>query len=154
MNETGMSELTVRQALPADVPALAEFLTPFVAVGRLLPRTHDELEILTKHGFIAEIGGRIAGFAALEIYSPKLGELRSLAVSPIYQGRGVGRAVVQAVIDRAREQNVFEVLAITSTEDFFRKCGFDFTLPGERKALFYQTRPSYLEKPGEVLAED
>ncbi|MBA4029429.1 MAG: N-acetylglutamate synthase [Planctomyces sp.] len=148
-----MSEMTVRQALAQDVPALAEFLTPFVAVGRLLPRTHDELEVLTKHGFVAEIAGRIVGFAALEIYSPKLGELRSLAVSPLYQGRGVGKAVVEAVVERAREQHVFEVLAITSTEEFFQKCGFDFTLPGERKALFYQTRPSYLEKPGEVLSD-
>jgi amino-acid N-acetyltransferase len=31
-------------------------------------------------------------------------------------------------------------MAITSTDEFFRACGFDFTLPGEKKALFIQTR--------------
>jgi hypothetical protein len=31
-------------------------------------------------------------------------------------------------------------MAITSADDFFHRCGFDFTLPGEKKALFLQTR--------------
>jgi hypothetical protein len=35
---------------------------------------------------------------------------------------------------------VLEVMAITSSDGFFISCGFDFTLPGEKKALFYQTR--------------
>jgi len=29
---------------------------------------------------------------------------------------------------------------VTSSEEFFQTCGFDFTLPGEKKALFLQTR--------------
>jgi hypothetical protein len=33
-------------------------------------------------------------------------------------------------------------MAITSKEDFFRQCGFDFTLPGEKKALFIHTTKS------------
>ena len=40
----------------------------------------------------------------------------------------------------AREQNILEVMAITSTEEFFQRCGFDFSLPDEKKALFIQTR--------------
>ena len=31
----------------------------------------------------------------------------------------------------------------TSAESFFLACGFDFTLPGEKKALFMQTREEY-----------
>ena len=30
-------------------------------------------------------------------------------------------------------------MAIASSEEFFRNSGFDFTLPGEKKALFIQT---------------
>ena len=82
-------------------------------------------------------------FAALEIYSKKLAEIRSLAVLPEFQGRGVGKQLVQACVDRARERNILEVMAVTSSEDFFRACGFDFTLPGEKKALFYQTREAH-----------
>ena len=93
-------------------------------------------------GPIERLGGQphLVGFAALEIYSKKLGEIRSLAVLPELQGQGIGGRLVSACVERARERNVLEVMAITSSEGFFRACGFDFTLPGERKALFIQTR--------------
>ena len=56
------------------------------------------------------------------------------------QGQGVGTRLVKACVDFATERAVFEVMVVTSTEDFFKNCGFDFTLPGEKKALFMQTR--------------
>jgi N-acetylglutamate synthase-like GNAT family acetyltransferase len=133
----------VRHAKIDDVNNLDAFIEPFVAQGRLLPRTRDELEDLTENGFLAEVDGRIVGFAALEIYSTKLAELRSLAVSSEFQGRGVGKALVQACVELARTKRVFEVMAITSSDEFFQRCGFDFTLPGEKKAVFLQTRESY-----------
>jgi amino-acid N-acetyltransferase len=136
-------QFTIRPATEGDTEALSEFIEPFVASRRLLPRTRDEIEDLTKNGFLAFAGERIVGFAALEVYSPKLAELRSLAVSPIYQGHGIGKALVDACVARASELHIFEVMAITSSEEFFQKCGFDFSLPGERKALFLQTRESY-----------
>lgn len=143
MTAEDSTTFSIRPAQHADVDALGLFIRPFVEQGRLLPRTHDELKELTENGFLAIIDSRIVGFAALEIYSPKLAELRSLAVSSMYQGQGIGKALVQACLDRAKDQHVFEVMTITSSEEFFQKCGFDFTLPGERKALFHQTRDSY-----------
>jgi N-acetylglutamate synthase-like GNAT family acetyltransferase len=141
--DTDSPSFTVRHATLADVDRLNEFIQPFVAQGRLLPRTQDELEDLTENGFLAESGGQIVGFAALEIYSTKLGELRSLAVSSQHQGRGIGKALVQACVELARQKRVFEVMAITSADEFFQRCGFDFTLPGEKKAVFLQTRDVY-----------
>lgn len=132
--------IIVRAAETADVEPLAEFIEPFVLQGRLLGRTMEELEQLLPHAFVALHAGQIVGCAALEIYSKKLAEVRSLAVNPEYRGRGIGKKLVQACVDRAKERNIFEVMAITSTEEFFKACGFDFTLPGEKKALFLQTR--------------
>jgi amino-acid N-acetyltransferase len=83
------------------------------------------------------------GFAALEIYSAKLAEIRSLAVHDNFQGRGIGKSLVQKCVDLAVKRNILEVMAITSSEGFFQACGFDFTLPGEKKALFMQTRDEY-----------
>ena len=137
---TSEPSLHVRQATLEDVSALETFIEPFVREGKLLPRTRQELDELVTHGFIAVRDGQIVGFAALEIYSKKLGEIRSLAVLPELQGQGIGGRLVAACVERARERNVLEVMAITSSEGFFRTCGFDFTLPGERKALFIQTR--------------
>jgi|FLYN01.1.fsa_nt_gi N-acetylglutamate synthase-like GNAT family acetyltransferase len=130
----------VRRATEADIPAIEAFIEPFVDEGKLLPRTYDELTELLPNFFIAELGGQIVGCAALEVYSRKLAEIRSLAVAPEMQGKGIGKLLVEACIQLAREKNVLEVMAITSSEGFFKSCGFDFTLPGEKKALFYQTR--------------
>ena len=122
-----------------DLAGLAEFIQPFVSEGRLLPRTTEELAELVYNGFVAKVGGRLIGFAALEIYSRKLAEIRSLAVIPEFQGKGVGRLLVEECVERARKRDILEVMAITSSEVFFRSCGFDFTLPGEKKALFIST---------------
>lgn len=134
----------IRESTTADVAQLEIFIAPFVEAGRLLPRTTEEMHDLIKHGFLAEyeLNGQlvIVGFAALEVYSSKLGEIRSLAVDDRYQGKGVGKQLVAACINRAQALNVLEVMAITSMEDFFKTCGFDFTLPGEKKVLFYTFR--------------
>jgi amino-acid N-acetyltransferase len=130
-------------ATAKDISRLAEFIKPFVADGKLLDRTSAEFEDLLPHFFVAEHEGQIIGCAALEIYSRKLAEIRSLAVSYDAQGLGVGKRLVQACVERARKHNIYEVMAITSTDGFFLNCGFDFTLPGEKKALFYQTRDEF-----------
>ena len=134
----------VRPATAADVPAVHAFIRPFVAAGRLLERTMEELESLAPHGFVAvdRAAGRerVVGFAALEVYSPKLAEVRSLAVADECRGRGVGQELVRRCVELARERRVLEVMAVTSNDAFFARCGFDFTLPGEKKAVFLQTR--------------
>ena len=133
-------EIVVRAAHIRDVKSLVTLIEPFVAQKILLPRTIDELALLLPNYFVAEAAGKIVGCAALEIYSSKLAELRSLVVHPDYQHHGVGHKLVSACVERAREEEVLEVMAITSAEAFFVSCGFDFTLPGQKKALFFQTR--------------
>ena len=141
--ESAQPEFEIREASRDDIPQLEELVDHFVTANRLLPRTFDELCDLIPFGFVAEIQGSIVGFAALEIYSAKLAEIRSLAVHENYQGKGIGRGLVQRCVDLAVRRNVLEVMAITSADGFFQACGFDFTLPGEKKALFMQTRDEY-----------
>lgn len=138
-----MSKVIIRPAVEADIPQLAQFIRPFVDDGQLLPRTMDELSELIPSFFIADMDGRIVGCAALEIYSPKLAEIRSLAVDTHARGHGIGKLLVEACLERAREQNVFEVMAITATDGFFKACGFDYTLPGMKRALFMQMRDKH-----------
>lgn len=130
----------IRPATTEDLHPIEAFIEPFVAEGRILPRTRDELRDLIRHAFLAEMDDRIVGFAALEIYSSKMGEIRSLAVEAEQRGKGIGRALVDACLRRAEQREVFEVMVVTSEDGFFQRCGFDYTLPGERRALFYQTR--------------
>ncbi|MCP4787849.1 MAG: GNAT family N-acetyltransferase [Fuerstiella sp.] len=134
------ADVHVRPATRDDLPALIQLITGFVEANRLLPRTQSELDDLIPFGFVACFDNRLVGFAALEIYSPKLAEVRSLAVVPEMQGHGLGKRLVQQCVELAQSRNVLEVMAITSAEEFFQSCGFDFTLPGEKKALFVRTR--------------
>jgi N-acetylglutamate synthase-like GNAT family acetyltransferase len=138
--ETTVTGILIRTAIADDIEPLTLFLAPFVEAGKLLPRTFDELRELLPTLYVAEQEGKIVGCAALEIYSWKLAEVRSLAVSPAMQGHGVGKRLVEACIDRARAANILEVMAITSSDGFFMSCGFDYTLPGEKRALFMQLR--------------
>jgi N-acetylglutamate synthase-like GNAT family acetyltransferase len=131
---------TIRNATQDDLVEIEALLDPYVQQRKLLPRTTSELGELIKHGFVAEALGKIVGFAALNIYSKKLAEVQCLAVVADFQRQGIGKRLVEACVQRAREQEVLEVLAITSTEHFMMACGFNFALPGERKALFFQTR--------------
>lgn len=135
-----LTDVIIRQAAEADVPALAEFIKPFVQDGKLLDRTLDEIYELLPNFFVAERDGHIIGCATLEVYSRKLAELRSLAVAPEAQGMGLGKRLVAACVERAHELEILEVMAITSSDSFFQSCGFDYTMTGEKRALFIQTR--------------
>jgi amino-acid N-acetyltransferase len=140
-------EATIRAARPEDTSKIVSLIAPFVSAGKLLPRTVDEVRDLVPTGFVAEQGAAIVGFAALEIYSKKLAEIRSLAVSEDQQRHGLGSRLVKACVELASRRNILEVMVVTSSEAFFRDCGFDFTLPGEKKALFIQ--PTFSGQPGD-----
>lgn len=134
-----IEHIHIRSTKPEDINKLAEFIVPFVEQEKILPRTSEELDVLVETGFVAvEETDEIVGFASLEIYSRKLAEIRSLVVAEHRQGIGVGKKLVTACVERARQRNILEVMVVTSSDVFFQSCGFDFTLPGEKKALFLQ----------------
>jgi amino-acid N-acetyltransferase len=132
------SKVAVDASCGDDATELLEFLQPFVDRRQLLQRTLDELRHLTRHGFVARAGGRIIGFAAVEMYSRKLAEIQCLAVAPEWQGHGIGTRIVQRCVARARELGVLELMAITASDEFLKKCGFHYSLPDQKRALFIQ----------------
>lgn len=125
------------------VPGTAEFLQrvetflqPFVEQEFLLPRTPEELSKLLTLSFVALRDNQVVGFAAVEIYSRKLAEIQCLAVLPSLQRQGIGRQLVQGCVDVAREQGVKELMAISATDAMFVACGFHYSLPNQKRALF------------------
>lgn len=125
------AHVQIRTARPGDMPAI-----------RRLIRLHADKLMQTdlpgrQSFFVAETpDGRMVGCAALQVYSKRLAEVRSLAVDPEYGLQGVGKRLVEACQARARERGVRQVLAVTSAVGFFEKSGFS-TFKQERVALFY-----------------
>ena len=133
----------IKPATQDDLAAISQFLQPFMDAQQLLQRTSIELQLLLRHSFKAESieHGWIVGFCALEIYSKKLAEIQCLAVKDTDQRKGIGRQLVQACVNRAKEEKVLELLAISNSEPMFKACGFDYSLPNQKRAFFYQTEP-------------
>lgn len=123
-----MSEpaFTIRPATVRDVPAIADLISLFASQGKMLFRSHAELYETIRDFFVAidAATGRIAGICGLEIVWADLAEVRSLAVDPAYHGKGLGRRLVQAVIDEARRLEIQRVFSLTYERVFFEKLGF------------------------------
>ena len=111
-----------------------------------------EVLLLMSNGFVAETEEeprKLIGFSAVEIYSRKLGEIQCLAVAEGYQGNGIGSALVKACVELARTKGILEVMAISASEGFLRQLGFDYSLPEQKRALFYQ-----LHSRDEIFKDD
>jgi len=101
------------------------------------------LEMLSSSGvavFVSTAGERIVASCML-IYAPNLlragrqhGFLENVVTHPEFQGRGHGRAVVNAALAEAWRRNCYHVLMQSGRKDprvhrFYERCGFE---PGLR----------------------
>jgi len=76
---------------------------------------------------VADDDGAIAGAIGLEKYG-SVALLRSAVVSPHHRGSGIGRRLVEQLLERAEEAGVDELFLLTTTaEKYFPKFGFTRT---------------------------
>ena len=121
------SEATLRPATLADVTAMEMLMAPFVATGDLLPRSNYDLCRHIKEYVVALApppDGGIVGTGSLKVYSTELAEIAGLAVRDDQQGRGVGKALVAALVLDARALGLNEVFGLTRKPLFFMRLGF------------------------------
>ena len=116
--------MRTRRAQPADAPAIRALIDRYVPGGTLLPRSEDFIIMHAPHFIVAEDEERVVGCVHLDEYAPSLAELRSLAVVPDAQGRGIGRALVTGTEQLARARGYTTLFAVSNDEEFFRRHGF------------------------------
>jgi amino-acid N-acetyltransferase len=118
-----------RKATEADFASIRDIVAQFpdTLMQEHLPRA-DEF-------YLAEDDGKIIGCCALEVYSQRLAEVRSLAVLPDYRGQGVATTLVEKCLTEADALGVYEVLTITGATSLFEKQGFG-SFNKEKFALF------------------
>ena len=124
----------LRKARPEDIEPVRELIMS--NLEKLLPRTSDELRELIDYLWVVEDDGKIVGCCCLEIYSPKIAELRSLAVAEAYRHKGYGEMLVNEAVAEAKRHNIRQVLVVTSTPEFFAGLNFGACLD-EKYALFW-----------------
>jgi len=116
---------TLRSATLADVTGLETLMAPFVATGDLLPRSNYDLCRHIKEYLVAQApDGAIVASAGLKIYSTELAEVGGLAVRDDQQGQGLGRALVETLLNDARALGLNQVFGLTRKPLFFLRLGF------------------------------
>ncbi|MEI6517511.1 MAG: GNAT family N-acetyltransferase [bacterium] len=124
----------IRKLTPQDIPAILELVQ--ANPDTLLPRTEaDYLELLNTT-WVAEQDGIIVGSCVLELYSPKIAEIRTCVVDSNYRGQGIGEELVKVAIQEGQQRNIREILVVTSKPEYFKKLGFGDCLH-EKYALFW-----------------
>jgi amino-acid N-acetyltransferase len=119
----------VRPAAIGDVPVIHHLLEIYAAQGNLLPRTLSELYRHLRDFFVIEADDKkVVACGALEIFTDDLGEVRSLVVDDAWKGKGLGRLLVERLIDEARAIGLKRLMALTYVPEFFHKLGFE-TVP-------------------------
>jgi amino-acid N-acetyltransferase len=118
----------LRRAEEGDVPALVRLIESYAGQGLLLRRSEESLRAGLADFRVAEDQGEIVGCGALmSLGGPGLGEIRSLAVRPDRAGQGIGRKIVEALVDDAPARGFAELLALTRRVSFFEAFGFTVT---------------------------
>jgi amino-acid N-acetyltransferase len=109
---------TIRHGHDADLTAVLALLQ---AAG--LP-TADLTSVTCLHLWVLEAGNSLVGVVGMERFGARA-LLRSLAVAPSYQQRGMGHQLVARVEREAQASDVEQLVLLTETaEKFFRAIGY------------------------------
>ena len=115
---------TVRPAVVADARSIMTLVNELAIQQVMLPRSPASVIENIRDFVIAEVGGEFAGCGALAITWSDIAEVRSLAVAPAMQKHGIGRVLVDALVDDAKRLGIPRLFAFTYVPDFFAKMGF------------------------------
>jgi amino-acid N-acetyltransferase len=109
--------VTLRRARHEDHEAVATLL-------RQLELPTDGMAEWLEHFWVAEHQGQVVGVAGMERYGDS-GLLRSVAVAAEWRGSGIGRTLVDRVLEEGRADGVRDVYLLTTTaEHYFPRLGF------------------------------
>jgi L-amino acid N-acyltransferase YncA len=136
---TSLPRVTIRDMGPGDWPHVSRIYAAGIATGnatfeREVPSfEHWDAAHLAGHRFVATDGDAVVGWVALTAYSDRccyegVADL-SVYVDPAAQGRGVGRALLERLIDDSEQAGIWTLQAGVFPENeaslaLHRGCGF------------------------------
>jgi len=115
--------LAIRRARTSDVPEIKRLVDTYA--GRiLLEKNLVTLYEAIQEFWVAELDGDVVGCGALHVLWSDLGEVRTVAVDPRVKGRGIGHAIVDRLLEVARDLNLQRLFVLTFETEFFGRHGF------------------------------
>lgn len=152
-----VTDLRLRPARTSDVPAIKDLVAPLARAGVLINKdTVAYYEGIQEFLVVEAVGDEQAGLVgcgALHVMWEDLGEVRTLATSDEWRGRGVGRTLLAGLIERARAVGVSRVFCLTFEVDFFSRHGFE-VMPNQNQVhpdVFAELLRSHDEGVAEYL---
>ena len=122
--------LYLRRARTSDVKGIEALVAPLAEERILLAKdTVTYFETLQEFWLVVDPQADgtevLAGCAALHIIWADLAEARTVATSPAYRGRGVGKALIRQLLADAVAIGVDRVFCLTFETGFFGALGFE-----------------------------
>ena len=117
-------DIQLRAATESDIDGILSLVNGYAAENLMLPRTADQIRRALPGFLVATHAGQVVGCGSNVPLTPRLTELRSLAVAPETRGTGLGKRLTQALIVAARDAGYEKICALTLNEGFFNACGF------------------------------
>lgn len=142
--------MVVRRARTVDIKAIRAIVAPMAESRVLIAKDAVTYYEAVQQFRVAEVDGRVLGCGALHVMWEDLAEIRTLAVLPEAKGTGVGSALLDALVDDARELGVQRIFCLTFEVDFFRRHGFE---PIEGRAVDPEVYAELLRSYDEGVAE-
>ena len=115
----------IRNATIHDVPAMQSLINSHAEFGKMLFKSFAQLYEHLRDFAVYEADGQVVGCVATTIIWADLAEVRSLAVDSRYQGRGIGKRLVQWTIDECRRLGIRKLMSLTYEQRFFEKLAFE-----------------------------
>ena len=116
--------IEIRPARTTDIKGIRTLIDAFALQRRLLNKETVTLYESVQEFTVAVEDGVVVGCGALHILWEDLAEVRTVAVAENLHGKGVGRKILQAIIDRAKEIGVERIFCLTFETEFFGSLGF------------------------------
>ncbi len=114
----------VEKAHQSDIAGIQKLLNHYAAMGDLLPRTKSDIIDNLEHFRVIRRNRVVVACGSLEHFTDELAEVRSLMVAADIKGGGLGRKIVEDLIETAKRRRVGRVMALTYVPEFFHKLGF------------------------------
>jgi amino-acid N-acetyltransferase len=114
----------VRPAVMDDVPGIVRLVNEHARRGNLLPRSVENIKAGLNNWFVAVSEDQVIGCVSLLRYTSGLVEVRSLAVDDAAQGQGIGRRLMDVLIQEAKTRQIPTLFALTRAVRFFERSGF------------------------------